>query len=53
MTATWSDDEDLLVCFTDRSLAVTDLVAGTVAVFDLPFPALGVAIVPTELVGLE
>lgn len=44
----WSVDEELLACADGTSVTVTDLVAGTVAVFELDETPAGVAVVPSE-----
>ena len=51
--ATWSPDETLIACVTNRGVAVTDVAYGTAAIFDdLDEEPLAVVLVDSDVVGI-
>jgi hypothetical protein len=51
--ATWSPDESLIACVTNRGVAVTDVAYGTAAIFDdLDEEPLAVVLVDSNLIGI-
>lgn len=52
--ATWSPDETILACVTDRGVSVTDVAYGSAAVFeDMAGEPLAVVLVPSDMVGID